>query len=63
MPRERLEEITASLGASGKAEYEEIGLYNVLARLRLQLSGEAQLLLQSREGQGVTVTLVIPLRG
>ncbi|WP_054943506.1 sensor histidine kinase [Paenibacillus ihuae] len=61
MPRGRLEEITASLGASGKAEYEEIGLYNVLARLRLQLSGEAQLLLQSREGQGVTVTLVIPL--
>ncbi|QSF44535.1 sensor histidine kinase [Paenibacillus tianjinensis] len=61
MPRGRLEEITASLEASGKAEYEEIGLYNVLARLRLQLSGETQLLLQSREGQGVTVTLVIPL--
>ncbi|CAH1221881.1 hypothetical protein PAECIP111892_05067 [Paenibacillus auburnensis] len=61
MPRGRLEEITASLEHSGKAEYEEIGLYNVLARLRLQLSGETQLLLNSEEGQGVTVTLVIPL--
>ncbi|WP_310830315.1 sensor histidine kinase [Paenibacillus pedocola] len=61
MPRGRLEEITASLEHSGKGEYEEIGLYNVLARLRLQLSGETQLLLQSSEGQGVTVTLVIPL--
>jgi two-component system, sensor histidine kinase YesM len=61
MPRGRLEEITSSLEHSGKAEYEEIGLYNVLARLRLQLSGETQLLLNSEEGQGVTVTLVIPL--
>jgi two-component system sensor histidine kinase YesM len=61
IPGDRLEEIAAGLTHSGKAEHEEIGLYNVLARLRLQLSGEAQLLLRSSEGQGVTVTLLIPL--
>jgi two-component system sensor histidine kinase YesM len=61
IPEERLEEIAAGLTHSGKAEHEEIGLYNVLARLRLQMNGEAQLLLRNGEGQGVTVTLLIPL--
>ncbi|WP_379147790.1 histidine kinase [Paenibacillus sp. sgz500992] len=58
---ERLEEITAGLQQSGRTEHEEIGLYNVLARVRLQMSSGAELLLQSVEGGGVKVTLIIPL--
>lgn len=58
---ERLEEITAGLQQSGRTEHEEIGLHNVLARVRLQMSSGAELLLQSVEGGGVKVTLIIPL--
>ncbi|MNL87002.1 hypothetical protein D3C87_2159590 [compost metagenome] len=58
---ERLEAISAGLAESGRAEREEIGLYNVLARLRLQMSSEAQLLLSGNEDSGVTVTFIIPL--
>lgn len=57
----RLEEIEASLATIDKTEQEEIGLRNVLARLRLQISGEAQLLLQGDADKGVVVTLIIPL--
>ncbi|WNS42923.1 sensor histidine kinase [Paenibacillus sp. MMS20-IR301] len=59
----RLEEITAGLKSSGRSEHEEIGLYNVLTRLRLQLSREAELTLENEQGQGLTVRLVIPLEG
>jgi two-component system, sensor histidine kinase YesM len=60
---ERLEEITAGLRSSGRPENEEIGLYNVLARLRLQFGSGAEMQLHNEEGQGVTVTLIIPLEG
>ncbi|MHA6533012.1 sensor histidine kinase [Paenibacillus sp. BAC0078] len=60
---ERLAEITAGLDSSGRTEHEEIGLYNVLARLRLQMSSEAQLVLRDNEDGGLTVTLIIPLDG
>ncbi|MEK4326100.1 sensor histidine kinase [Paenibacillus sp. FSL R7-0312] len=60
---ERLEEITAGHRSSGRPENEEIGLYNVLARLRLQFGSEAEMQLHNEEGQGVTVTLIIPLEG
>lgn len=59
----RLEEITAGLRSSGQSENEEIGLYNVLARLRLQFGSEAELTLENEAGQGVTVTLILPLNG
>lgn len=58
---ERLEEITAGLRGGSRSGQEEIGLYNVLSRVRLQLSSEAELLVQSEEGHGVTVMLIIPL--
>ncbi|MBW4083916.1 histidine kinase [Paenibacillus sp. S150] len=60
---QRLEEITAGLAGSGGTAHEEIGLYNVLARLRLQMGSEAQLLLRDNGGGGITVTLIIPLDG
>lgn len=58
---ERLEEITAGLQNSGRTELEQIGLYNVLARLQLQMSSRAELQLWSDAGGGVTVVLNIPL--
>lgn len=58
---ERLELILAGLAENGRNEREEIGLHNVLARLRLQMSSGAQLLLSGNEDRGVTVTLLIPL--
>lgn len=62
MSPERLGEITAGLRSSGRPEDEQIGLYNVLARLRLQFgSGAGMTLENNQEGQGVTVTLIIPL--
>jgi two-component system sensor histidine kinase YesM len=59
----RLEEITAGLRSSGRSENEEIGLYNVLARLRLQYGSGAEMTLENEEGQGLKVTLIIPLEG
>ncbi|MEK3791147.1 sensor histidine kinase [Paenibacillus sp. FSL R7-0204] len=62
MSPERLEEITACLRGSSQQGQEEIGLYNVLARLRLQFGSAAEMLLKNNEdGQGLTVTLIIPL--
>lgn len=62
MSPERLEEITACLRGSSRQDQEEIGLYNVLARLRLQFGGAAEMQLKNNEdGQGLTVTLIIPL--
>lgn len=64
IPPERLAEITAGLRSSGQSENEEIGLYNVLARLRLQYGSGAEMNLENEEGRqglGVTVTLIIPL--
>ncbi|SEU25810.1 histidine kinase [Paenibacillus sp. NFR01] len=61
--RERLEEIAAALEKRADAEREEIGLYNVLARLRLQMGAAAGLKLDGGEGGGITVTLYIPLNG
>ncbi|MNI23984.1 Sensor histidine kinase YpdA [compost metagenome] len=58
---ERLEAILAGLAENGRNEREEIGLYNVLARLRLQMSSGAQLILSGNGDSGVTVTLLIPL--
>ncbi|QUL54316.1 sensor histidine kinase [Paenibacillus tritici] len=61
---ERLAEITAGLTSSGQSGNEEIGLYNVLARLRLQFGSGAEMqIVNNEEGQGVTVTLRIPLDG
>ncbi|WP_342547576.1 sensor histidine kinase [Paenibacillus sp. FSL P2-0089] len=62
MSPERLEEITACLRGSSQQGQEEIGLYNVLARLRLQFGSAAEMQLKNNEdGQGLTVTLIIPL--
>lgn len=62
MSPERLEEITACLRGSSQPDQEEIGLYNVLARLRLQFGSAAEMQLKNNEaGQGLTVTLIIPL--
>ncbi|KUP21971.1 histidine kinase [Paenibacillus sp. DMB5] len=61
IPEARLAEIAAGLAHSGGNEHEAIGLSNVLARLRLQMSSGAELQLRSEEGHGVTVTLLIPL--
>ncbi|GGF89202.1 hypothetical protein GCM10010912_37920 [Paenibacillus albidus] len=58
---ERLEEIEAGLMILGRTEVEEIGLRNVLARIRLQMNEEAKMLLQGDSGNGVTVRLLIPL--
>ncbi|OKP86189.1 two-component sensor histidine kinase [Paenibacillus helianthi] len=58
---ERLEEINALLAGNRGTEHEEIGLYNVLARLRLQMSSGAELLLHDNGDRGLTVTLMIPL--
>lgn len=57
----RLEEITAGLRSTGRPGNEEIGLYNVLARLRLQFGSGAEMMLENEEGHGVTVRLIIPL--
>ncbi|WP_405104462.1 sensor histidine kinase [Paenibacillus sp. FSL K6-1217] len=62
MSPERLEEITACLRGSSQPHLEEIGLYNVLARLRLQYGSGAEMRLKNNEdGLGLTVTLIIPL--
>ncbi|WP_238653119.1 sensor histidine kinase [Paenibacillus piscarius] len=62
MSLERLSQITAGLRSSGRPEDEQIGLYNVLARLRLQFGSEAGMTLRNNEeGPGLTVTLIIPL--
>ncbi|ASA24234.1 sensor histidine kinase [Paenibacillus donghaensis] len=67
MTTERLEAIRAGLERSDSsragADLEEIGLRNVLARLRLQMSEAAQLRLEGEEGQGLQVTLIIPRNG
>ncbi|WP_410512396.1 histidine kinase [Paenibacillus sp. BR2-3] len=56
-----LAEIEEGLMNIEGTDHEEIGLRNVLARLRLQISEEAQLIIQSNAETGVTVTLFIPL--
>ncbi|WP_244444652.1 sensor histidine kinase [Paenibacillus camerounensis] len=61
IPQARLAAIAAGLAHTDKNGHEEIGLSNVLARLRLQMSSGTELHVRSEEGQGVTVTLIIPL--
>lgn len=59
---EQLKELEASLSMIKGLDHEEIGLRNVLARLRLQMSEEAELKMERNTAEtGVTVTLKIPL--
>ncbi|KGE21015.1 sensor histidine kinase [Paenibacillus wynnii] len=58
---EHLAELEAGLMNIQGTDHEEIGLRNVLARLRLQISEEAQLRMDRNVDNGVTVTMIIPL--
>ncbi|MDQ0196454.1 sensor histidine kinase [Paenibacillus wynnii] len=58
---EHLAELEAGLMNIQGTDHEEIGLRNVLARLRLQISEEVQLRMDRNVDNGVTVTLIIPL--
>jgi len=61
MSQEQQSRIEQGLMNTSGTDHEEIGLRNVLARLRLQMSEEAQLSIRNNEEHGVTVILMIPL--
>ena len=60
---EHLAELEAGLKNIEGTDHEEIGLRNVLARLRLQISEKAELQLKRNADAGLTVTMIIPLNG
>lgn len=62
MSEDQLTELEAGLTNIQGTDHEEIGLRNVLARLRLQISEESQLRIERNAEAGLTVTLVIPLK-
>jgi len=59
--KEQLSTLEAGLLNIQGSAHEEIGLRNVLARLRLQISEDAQLKIEQNRETGLTVTLIIPL--
>lgn len=63
IPPEQLRKIEAGLQGMEGNDHEEIGLRNVLARLRLQISEESKVSIRNNTEAGVTVTLFIPLQG
>ncbi|WP_379131207.1 sensor histidine kinase [Paenibacillus sp. sgz500958] len=58
---EDLDHLETALRSTDGTEHEEIGLRNVRARLRLQISEQADLTIGNNPEGGVTVTLTIPL--
>lgn len=60
LPPERVLEMESAINAEMRNEIEQIGLRNVLARLRLYFGKEASLTMRGHEKGGLTVSLWIP---
>ncbi|WP_230202501.1 sensor histidine kinase [Paenibacillus ihumii] len=62
LPPERVLEMESAINAEIRNEIEQIGLRNVLARLRLYFGKEASLTMRGHEKGGLTVSLWIPTK-
>ncbi|MCZ8518305.1 MULTISPECIES: sensor histidine kinase [Paenibacillus] len=60
-PAKRIAELEEALSRKGSLVSENIGLHNVMARLRLYFGDEAAVTIHPGAGSGLTFTLLIPL--
>lgn len=60
IPKEKLEEIINNI-ESGESEYENIGIKNVYDRMKIYYGDAAKLEIESRQGEGTAVTMIMPL--
>lgn len=60
LPPEKVREMELAINVETRNEMEQIGLRNVLARLRLYFGKEASLTMRGHDNGGLTVTLWIP---
>ncbi|MCC8065714.1 MAG: sensor histidine kinase [Clostridiales bacterium] len=60
IPEEKLEEIRSGLGKEMTASEKHVGILNTNARIRLQYGAEYGLFPESTEGDGTTITIILP---
>lgn len=64
MSREKVEELTKALNDSGTAEENQsFGLFYIKERLRIRYGGEFSVNIESQEGEGTRISLLIPGKG
>jgi len=60
IPREKLNELKRNVAEAKTINTQSIGIYNVLHRLRIYYHDKAELIIDSEEGEGTVVVMIIP---